>query len=148
MTQQAETSTAQQTENANKFVFTDHDGTTHVVFYPQAPGPIRSDPSKRGARLDYEGVEGTLTFLGQQIENQPGPLGSLITVTLEGSIDAGALTFSLALPPINMAGKKKETFHTVAIKTKSFGILIKEGARLLYTVVPLRGVAEVVILPL
>ena len=93
-------------------------------------------------------MEGTLTFLGQQIENQPGPLGSLITVTLEGSIDAGALTFSLALPPINMAGKKKETFHTVAIKTKSFGILIKEGARLLYTVVPLRGVAEVVILPL
>jgi hypothetical protein len=47
-----------------------------------------------------------------------------------------------------MAGKKKEAFHTVAIKTKSFGILIKEGARLIYTVVHLRGVAEVVILPL
>lgn len=148
MTQQEQTNTVQQTETANKFVFTDYEGITHVVFFPQAPGPIPSDPAKRGARLDYSGVEGSFTFLGEQIENQAGPLGSLITVALEKSIDAEALTFSLALPPVNMADKKEQGFDTVAIKTKSFGLLIKEGARLVYTVVPLRGVAEVAILPL
>ncbi|MBV9390273.1 MAG: hypothetical protein JOY96_00120 [Verrucomicrobia bacterium] len=148
MPQQTEPVTSTATENANKFVFHDHEDATHVVYYPQAPGPIPSDPTKRGARLDYEGPEGTFSFLGDQIENQAGPLGSLITVALERSIDAGELAFSLVLPPVNMGTEQRETFHTVAIKTKSFGILIKKGARLTYTLVHLKGVAELVILPL
>ena len=67
---------------------------------------------------------------------------------LERSIDAGALTLTLVLPPVNLASNEKQTFHTVAIKTKSFGILPREGARLTYEVIALQGVAEKVILPL
>ena len=148
MSSPEQSTTAQTTENANEFIFTDYENKTHITFYPQAPGPIPSDPAKRGARLDYEGVEGKFTFLGDQVENQPGPLGSLITVVLKLRTDTGGLTFSLALPPVSMAGKKKQTFDTVAIKTKSIGFVLPEGATLFYTVANLRGVAEDVILPL
>jgi hypothetical protein len=67
---------------------------------------------------------------------------------LEKSIDAGGVTFTLALPPVNMAGKKKQAFDTVAIKTKSFGVLLREGAELIDAAMCLNGIAEEVILPL
>ena len=130
---------------ANRFTFRDEKGTTQVVFFPEAPGPL---PKGAHSRLDYNGPEGSFTFTRDQVASQDSPLGLLITVALERSIDAGALTFTLVLPPVNMAGKKKQTFDTVAVKTKSFGILPREGARLLDTAMGLEGVAESVILPL
>jgi hypothetical protein len=136
---------AQPTEGANTFTFTDEKGTTQVVFFPEAPGPL---PKGAHSRLDYKGPEGNFTFSRDQVASQDSPLGLLITVVLERSIDAGALTFTLALPPVNMAGKKKQTFDTVAIKTKSFGVLPREGARLIDTAIYLEGVAEIVPLPL
>jgi hypothetical protein len=138
---------AQETKNANKYILTDDAGTTQIVFFPDAPGPISTDPAKRGAQLDYTGVEGSFTFVGQQIATQDSPIGSLITVALEKNIDAGAVTFTLALPPVNLAGKKKQVFDTVGIKTKSFGNLPREGAKLIDTALCLGGVAENVILP-
>ncbi len=147
MSSQEQSTTAQPTEGANRFTFKEDKGNTKVVFFPQAPGPLRSPP-QGGSQLEYQGVEGNFTFSGDEIARQDSPLGSLITVALEKSIDAGSLTFTLALPPVNMAGKKKQAFDTVAIKTKSFGILPREGAKLIDTAMCLDGVAEEVILPL
>jgi hypothetical protein len=135
----------QPTAGANRFTFRDEKGTTQVVFFPEAPGPL---PKGAHSRLDYKGPEGGFTFTRDQVVSQDSPLGLLITVTLARSIDAGALTFTLALPPVNMAGKKKQTFDTVAVKTKSFGILPREGAKLIDTAICLEGVAEIVPLPL
>jgi len=137
---------AQPTEGANRFTFRDEIGTTQVVFFPEAPaGPL---PKGAHSRLDYKGPEGSFTFSRDQVASQDSPLGLLITVALERSIDAGALLFTLALPPVNMAGKKEQNLNTVAIKTKSFGILPKEGAKLINTATSLEGVAEIVPLPL
>jgi hypothetical protein len=133
-------------QQANKFSFTDVNKTTQIVFFPQEPGPITLPG---GPQLNYEGVEGNFIFRGSnEVEQQDGPLGSLFTVVLEKTIDAGALTLTLVLPPVNLAGKKQQIFETVAIKTKSFGILPREGARLTYEVLYLNGLAEVAILPL
>jgi hypothetical protein len=136
----------QAVQQANKYTFTDANKTTEIVFFPQEPGPITLPG---GPQLNYKGIEGSFTFRGSnEVEQQDGPLGSLFTVVLEKSIDAGALTLTLVLPPVNLAGKKTQTFETVAIKTKSFGILPREGARLIYEVVCLSGLAEIAILPL
>lgn len=137
------------TQQANKFTFTASEGSVQIIFFPQAPFPGPIHPGQEGAsELQYQGKEGNLTFLGDQIEKKDSPLGLLITVVLERSVDAGALTLTLIIPLVNLAGKKRQTFHTVAIKTKSFGILPREGAELTYEVLDLKGVAESVILPL
>jgi len=143
------TSSQVATQQANKFTFTACEGSVQIIFFPQAPVPGPIHPGQVGAsELKYQGQEGNLTFLGDQIEKKDSPLGLLITVVLERSVDAGALTFTLILPPVNLAGKKRQTFDTVGIKTKSFGILPREGAELTYEVLDLKGIAESVILPL
>ena len=144
----SEVSTVQQQQEANKFIFTDRHSHTQIVFFPHAPGPLRQGQILGEPELEYRGHEGTLTFFGKQIERQESPQGSLLTVVLERSLDAGALTLTLVLPPVNLGNKQQQTFNTVAIKTKSFGILPREGARLTYDVLTLQGVAEKVILPL
>jgi hypothetical protein len=132
---------------ANRFTFQEKNGSTHVVFYPQRPGPLRAPPLG-GSLLEYSGVEGDFIFSGNDIQRQASPVGTLMTVTLQRTPDAGDLTFSLALPPVKMAGKREQAFDTIAVKTKSFGILPIEGAELIDTAMSLTGVAEEVILPL
>ncbi len=123
--------------NLQLFTLADDDGTTKILFTPH---PISGPPrptSLRGPRLDYQGVEGNFSFRGGQVGILESPLGSLISV---GLLDF-AVTVTLALPPINMAGKEKQTFDTVAIKTQDFGVQ-KEGAAFNYSVLLLHGVAE------
>ena len=47
-----------------------------------------------------------------------------------------------------MGAKKKETFYTIGVKTTSVGNIITEGAQRTYTVLHLKGLAEIVILSL
>lgn len=140
--------TGLQTDGATRFTFRDHHHSTRIIFYPNRPGPISHAEPHTGPKLDYKGVEGTFTFFSDRIEIQDSPIGSLITVPLENSIDSGALTFTLALPPVNMAGAEKQTFDAVGIKTKSFGLLRRDGAMLIDTAICLQAVAEDVRLPM
>jgi hypothetical protein len=139
---------AQQAE-ANQFTFSDANDTTQIVYYPQAPGPVVGQLSPQ---LRYSGPEGNFTFRNGvaadgNVETQASPLGQLITVVLKKSIDAGALTLILVLPSVNLAGQSEQDFDTVAIKTRSYGILPREGALQTYEVVYLDGKAAQVILP-
>jgi hypothetical protein len=133
---------------ANEYTFTHDEGTTLIVFYPNRPGPILQGEPETGPELRYKGVEGTFTFFSDRIEIQDSPLGSLISVLLKPNVGAGGLTFTLVLPPVNMGAKKKETFYTLGIKTTSIGNIIAEGAQRTYTVLHLKGLAEIAILPL
>jgi len=141
----------QPTVTANEYTFTHDGGTTEIVFFPHKPGPIIvGQPT--GPELTYKGPEGSFTFLSNQIEIQNDPLGSLISVILGGiEIFGGTehfLRFSLVLPPVNMGETKKQSFHTFGVKTATTTGGVSDGAQLKYTVVPLRGLAEIVILPL
>ena len=139
--------------SANFFTFSNHDGTIQIDYYPYAPGPIIQGQS-RGPRLEYQGSEGNFVYpnAGPGRENinvqEESVLGPQVNVVLVPTVDAKAVTLTLLLPPINMAGHEKVDFHTVAIKTTSYGMLPKEGARLTYEVIHLRGKAQHIILPL
>jgi hypothetical protein len=141
----------QPTVTANEYTFTHDGGTTEIVFFPHKPGPIIvGQPT--GPELTYKGPEGSFTFLSNQIEIQNDPLGSLISVILGGiEIFGGTehfLRFSLVLPPVNMGETKKQSFHTFGVKTATTTGGVSDGAQLKYTVVPLKGLAEIVVLPL
>lgn len=139
--------------SANFFTLSDHSGNVKIDYYPHAPGPIIQGQGT-GPRLAYQGPEGNLVFSsggsgGEQHVNvqEESFVGPQINVVLEPSVDAKAVSLTLLLPPINMAGKEHVDFHTVAIKTTSYGILPREGARLTYEVISLRGKAQRIILP-
>src|SRR5205085_10365288 len=107
-----------------------------------------------GTRLQDQGPEGSFVHpqAGPGREHisvqQDSVLGPQINVVLVPTIDAKAVSLTLLLPPINMAGHEQVDVHTIAIKTTSYGMLPKEGARLTYEVLHLRGKAQHIILPL
>jgi len=142
-----------QAVTANFYTFSDHHGTTQISYYPHAPGPIIQGQGT-GPRLEYQGPEGSFVYPlagpGRDHINvqQDSVLGPQINVVLLPTIDAKAVNLTLLVPPINMAGQEKVDFHTIAIKTTSYGILLKEGARLTYEVLHLRATAQHIILPL
>ena len=146
-----ESPTAQQTVAANEYTFTHDEGTTEIVFFPNRPGPILQGQPAAGPELTYKGPEGSFTFFSDKIDIQNGPLGSLISVII-GSIEIFGgtehfLRFSLVLPPINMGEAKKQSFYTFGVKTATTTGGVGDGAQLKYTVVRLKGLAEIVILP-
>jgi hypothetical protein len=146
-----ESPTAQETATANEFTFTHDEGTTEIVFFPNRPGPIVRGQPATGPELTYKGPEGSFTFFSDKIDTQNGPLGSLISVIL-GPIEIFGgtehfLRFSLVLPPVNMGETKKQSFYTFGVKTATTTGGVSDGAQLKYTVMRLKGLAEVVILP-
>ena len=146
-----ESPTAQQTVAANEYTFTHDEGTTEIVFFPNRPGPILQGQPATGHELTYKGPEGSFTFFSDKIDIQNGPLGSLISVII-GSIEIFGgtkhfLRFSLVLPPVNMGETKKQSFHAFGVKTATTTGGVSDGAQLKYTVVRLKGLAEIGILP-
>jgi len=142
---------AQQTATANKFTFTYDEAATEIVFFPNRPGPIIVGQPPGGPELTYHGPEGNFTFFSDKISIQDGPLGSLISVILGPVEILGGtehfLRFVLLLPPVNMGDTKKQLFHTFGIKTATTSGGTSPGAQLKYTVIPLKGFAEIVPLP-
>ncbi|MBN3905886.1 MAG: hypothetical protein HWQ35_04660 [Nostoc sp. NMS1] len=138
-----------QLNQANQYTFTDPIRTTQIVFFPQAPGPIRVDDPPGASQLTYQGPEGQFTFRGKEIKKQKSALGLLITVTLQPNFDQGQLELTLVLPTVNLENGQKQNFDTVAIKTRGLGRVInRAGSELTYLVLPLKGVGESVPLPL
>jgi hypothetical protein len=84
----------------------------------------------------------TLTFHQDEIRTQQSELGTLVSVSLNKSVDAGATVLTVLLPDIRLAGATEQSFQTLGIVTRSFGILPVEGAELVYDeVLNLYGVA-------
>src|SRR5258708_8373175 len=131
------------TASAKEFTFTHDEGTTLIVFYPNRPGPIRQGEPATGPELRYKGVEGTFTFFSDRIEIQDSPLGSLISVLLKPNVGAGGLPFTLVLPPVNMGAKKKETFHTIGLKTPTVGNILTNAPHRTCMALQRNGLAKI-----
>jgi hypothetical protein len=148
MMQQKSGVTVQSSRPANRFIFADITDGTQVVFYPHAStsGLVRS---LGDAQLEYEGPEGRLTFIGNEIDRQQSHLGLLITVILEPDAGAGQLNFTLVLPPVKLGDRELQDFEAVAIKSRSRGrVANRVGAELTYKVMNLVAIASYDILPL
>jgi hypothetical protein len=128
---------------ANEFTFSGD--RTSITFFPTAPGPIVV--GHEGGQLSYEGPEGTFNFHGDQITRSDSPLGTLLTVTLRPDFDTGAIKITILVPrAFGVTRSHPVTFATVAIKTTSRGFVTGPGVELTYTVVPLIGHANDIIL--
>ena len=131
---------------ANKFIFSGE--KTQITFFPQAPGPLTPGVNPSDGKIEYQGIEGDLTFTGNGIQKQTSPLGTLLTVILQFNNDAGGLNLTLLLPPVTGVTRDQPvTFETIAIKTATRGFIVQPGAVISYEMLPLLGTASDVILP-
>jgi hypothetical protein len=128
--------TTQDTSIPDVYEFTD--GETHITY------SLSEDATPS---VDYHDAQESQLFVDTDVRRQDSELGTLISVSLKRTVDSGATILTILLPPIDMAGKKEQHFHTVAIRTQSFGMLPHEGARLTYHTLQLHGVAKLVPLP-
>jgi hypothetical protein len=98
--------------------------------------------------FDFQGPyrpQESLAFTGPEIRTQQSELGTLVSVSLLRTIDAGATVLTLLLPFVKLTGQDAQSFETLAIITKTYGILPHQGAQPTYQVVSLSGSAQMVI---
>jgi hypothetical protein len=141
----ATTGLQEQNLGANEFTFSGD--RTQITYLAEAPGPVRR--GQLGGRLTYQGIEGDLTFTGEEISLEETSLGTLLTVTLKVDNDAGGLAATVLIPQaIGVTREKPVTFTTMAIKAASRGRRTNPGVALTYTIIPLTGTARIVMIPL
>jgi hypothetical protein len=137
-----------QNRSAHSYTFVNQSVSVRITYDPTVPASLAGAQRSSGPRLEYHGSEGDLIFPRdydgptQVSVQQDSPLGPLVSVILKPTIDAISVTLTLLLPPINMAGKEQMEFQTVAIKSTSYGLLPRTGARLTYEVISLQGTAH------
>jgi hypothetical protein len=131
---------------ANEFTFSGDQ--TKITYYPTAPGPVVV--GKEGGLLEYEGIEGSLTFRGNdEVRTVDTDAGALVSVTLKPDRDRGSVLLTLVLP--HVTGVRQDSpvaLEALALKTTSRGFNNHPGADLTYTILPLLGEAMEVVLPL
>lgn len=140
------------TSGDNQFKLSDHDKKTHVTLNLQTHGPLVQGSTAQAPTLQYEGVEGTFTFSGEQVTVETSALGKMFTVTLNIVPDLRTLLFTLLLPPvIHKTGERKQAFDTIAIKSERHtsiqGPPTNPGAGTTYTSLKMHGTAAKVEVP-
>lgn len=122
---------------ANVFELT---GNNVQISY-SARGPFIDQPGLQPT-FTYQDQEQNLTFSGEQLRIQQSEIGTLVSVSLKISVDAGATILTLLLPTITMGEVAAQSFETYAVVTQTFGILPRVGARQVYNVLQLNGTAR------
>jgi hypothetical protein len=113
-------------------------------------------PSGPGGKsyFTYQGPQGTLRFSGDQLRSVDVPdLGTVVSVTLVSTVDAGSTTFSVVVPHVDLPDHLGASVHmrTEGITTvHKFSIIpaLNQGQREVYRVTSLHGTASNVIAPL
>jgi hypothetical protein len=101
------------------------------------------------ASFTYQDAQGLLSFTGDQINVAATPIGSVVTVTIRRTVDAGSTSFSVLIPTVNLVGPGQPApISTEGITTvHRFSIIpaLNRGQTELYTFTPLIGTAEQVL---
>ncbi len=97
--------------------------------------------------FDYQDAHQSLHFKGDQIRTVELEIGTLVTVTLRLTVDAGSTSFSVLLPQVNLDQTKQARIATEGIITVHRFSLVPQfnlGQTELYTVTHLTGIAQLV----
>jgi hypothetical protein len=97
--------------------------------------------------LEYHDSNTTLSFAGDQIQTTESPIGTLVTVTIRATVDAGSTTFTLFVPRTNLGQSFSTNINTFGVTTiHRFSLIpaLNVGQTELYTVTDLIGSAEIV----
>jgi len=136
----------------NQFTLQAHDSKTSVTLNLDRRGPLIQGSDTEAPSLDYQGVEGTLSFSGQQIVTETTTLGRMFTVTLNIVPDLRSLSFTLLLPLVtHAADTPAQAFETIAIKSEHHlslgGSPTTAGSNTSYAVLKMHGTARKVAVP-
>ncbi len=96
-------------------------------------------------QLSFKRHRQTLNFSGDEINVLDGAIGTLVTVTIEKTVDRGFTSFTFLVPAIDLSGStSKRSFHTVGITTVHKTTIAgpPAGVQETYKTVHLRGVAK------
>jgi len=121
-----------------------------VAYYPEGIGPI----TKRGPIcFFYQDAYLVKSFTREEVRiDQSSDLGTIVSVTLQLSIDAGSTTFSVLLPAVRLPTglESASPIKTVGITTthRTFLTGPGPGQQENYSVTQLAGDARVAVLPL
>ncbi|WP_369182067.1 hypothetical protein [Streptomyces sp. Y1] len=112
----------------------------HVVWMPIGAGGLSS--------FEYADSTRSLVFRGSEVTVDKTPLGQVVSVTIEISVDRGSTSFSVLVPSVNLVGPSA-TVSTIGITTvHRIGIGPMAGQLDVYSETPLIGTAETRIIPL
>jgi hypothetical protein len=77
-------------------------------FYSLSGGGLHVTYSTSGIsgqpHLHYASPFLTRNFTGNEIHSAPSPLGTLVTVTIQMTVDSGSTSFTLLVPRVNLNG--------------------------------------------
>jgi hypothetical protein len=88
-----------------------------------------------------------MNFEGDQIRSMESEIGTLVSVTIFATVDAGSTSFTLLLPHVNLDQSQQATITTEGITTLHRSSLLpvfNQGQTELYTVERLTGTAAAV----
>ncbi len=97
--------------------------------------------------FDYQDASQTLHFKGDEIRTIELEIGTLVTITIQLTVDAGSTSFSLLLPRVNLEQNQQANITTTGITTShrgSFAPQLSKGQNEFYTVTCLDGTAQFV----
>lgn len=97
--------------------------------------------------LSYHDTHHSLQFSGDQIRIVATEIGTLVTVTIQLTVDSGSTTFSLLVPTVNLDKTHQAHIVTEGITTlHRFSVIpaLNQGQTEFYTVTKLTGTAQLV----
>jgi hypothetical protein len=95
--------------------------------------------------FNYQDAQQNLSFIGDDVRAVECDLGTVVSVTIQRTIDSGSTSFSVLIPRINLAAGESVRIRTKGIVTiHRFSIIpaANHGQLDLYTVTKLRGTAS------
>lgn len=100
--------------------------------------------------FSYQDTHKTLSFTGDEIRTVDTEIGSIVTVTLQLTVDSGSTTFSLLVPTVNLDDRTQQSgsITTEGITTlHRFSLIpaLNRGQTELYNVTRLTGTAQFVL---
>jgi hypothetical protein len=113
-------------------------GEVHVSFSATS---ITGEPL-----LEYRDSRHHVSARGKEIQQVDIGIGTLVTIVLEPNADAGALLFSVVIPPARLVGADETVpIHTLGITTRTAGFILATAQLDNYSVVKLSGEASFVV---
>lgn len=121
-------------------LYTLQGGAVHVMY---STSGIDGKP-----HLSYQDAVHTLSFSGDQIRTLATEIGTLVTVTIRLTVDAGSTSFSVLIPTVNLGTSEQVPIHTEGITTAhrfSLVPILNHGQTELYSLIALSGEARFVV---
>jgi hypothetical protein len=120
----------------------------HIDYYPEGTG----DPVSNGrVYMKYQDQVRSIDFYGNDVRvvQAPGDLGTIVSVTIDYTVDSGDTTFSLVVPNVAVPSSGRVQIETLGVTTKHYvGISpVEQPQRETYAVTNLNGAAATGPLP-